>query len=254
MRIWPFNRYEQRADNSAYAQALVDAIQARAAGGTPALATATGAMEACAGFVSRAFMAAEVKGDDMVASALTPETMGMIGRALIRSGEVVFQIDTGGGRLALLPCESHEIDGMANPESWTYKLTVGGPDMSNEYERVSAAGVVHVRYAVDPSQAWKGIGPIQSAKLAGMLSANTAQSLGFESGMPIGAFLELPVDGEDTTITAMKKDIGRSKGSLLTVESGDWENAGEARANYEQKRFGAMPPVSMVELLSVSSA
>ena len=71
--------------------------------------------------------------------------------------------------------------------------------------------------------------------------------------MPRGGFIGLPVDGNDTTIATMRGDIRKAKGQILTVESGDWDNTGAANTTYDLKRFGGMPPDSMVELLSVAS-
>ena len=71
--------------------------------------------------------------------------------------------------------------------------------------------------------------------------------------MPRGGFLGLPVEGTDATIDKMRADIRTAKGSILTVESGDWDNTGADNATYELKRFGATPPDSMVQLLSVAS-
>ena len=111
VKIWPFNqKLETRADSS-YTDALVAAITANAGGQSTAFPSATGALEACAGMVSRAFMTAEVKSDPIVVEALTPDVLGMIGRALIRKGQIVQYIDTSSGSLRLLPCESHDVAG-----------------------------------------------------------------------------------------------------------------------------------------------
>lgn len=58
MRL-PWARLEKR--ESSYTDVLVDLIVQRAGGGA-ARATATGALEACAGVAARAFAAAEVGG------------------------------------------------------------------------------------------------------------------------------------------------------------------------------------------------
>ena len=126
VKIWPFNqKLETRADSS-YTDALVAAITANAGGQSTAFASATGALEACAGMVSRAFMTAEVKSDPFVVDALTPDVLGMIGRALIRKGQIVQYIDTSSGSLRLLPCESHDVAGYPDPATWRYTCTIGG--------------------------------------------------------------------------------------------------------------------------------
>ena len=54
---------------------------------------------------------------------------------------------------------------------------------------------------------------------------------------------------------AMQQDIKRSKGSILTVEGGDFDNPGDKRqADYMVKRFGAMPPDALVKLAEVATA
>ena len=62
--MWPFNRTEIR--ESSFTDALVSQIVARAGGAVSARPTATGALEACAGLVGRAFSAASVEGPPML--------------------------------------------------------------------------------------------------------------------------------------------------------------------------------------------
>ena len=105
-------KLEQRADSS-YTDALIAAITANSRGEQTAFPTATGALEMAAGFVGRAFQSAEVMGPAHVVDALGPAQMGLIGRSLIRRGELVLYIQVSGGRVTLLPCQSHDIDGGA---------------------------------------------------------------------------------------------------------------------------------------------
>ena len=194
--IWPWStKPEHRADSS-YTDALIAAITANAAGRNTAFPAATSALEACAGFVGRAFASAEVQAPPMFAEALSPSCMALIGRALIRRGEVVFLISAAGGRLSLLPCESHDIDGGPNPATWMYRCTVGGPERTLTWDHVPAEGVVHLTYARDPERHWRGYGPLQVAQLAGRLSAATSASLANEAGRPHGSFLALPGPGK----------------------------------------------------------
>ena len=39
----------------------------------------------------------------------------------------------------------------------------------------------------------------------------------------------LPVDGDDATVDSMRADIKKSKGAILTVEGGDFDNSGDKR-------------------------
>ena len=123
MKFWPFgNQLEKR--ESAYSNAVIAALVSRAEGKSLAVPSATAALEACAGTVGRGFAAAEIAGPTAITRALTPSIMEMVGRSLIRVGEVVFLIDTTGGELRLLPTEAHDIEGGPDPESWTYRLDV----------------------------------------------------------------------------------------------------------------------------------
>ena len=251
MKLWPFgNRLETRADS--YTDAVIAGLLSRAQGKTLAIPSATAALEACAGLTGRAFAASEVTGPEAIISALTPSTMELIGRALIRHGEIVFLISTTGGELRLLPSETHDIEGGPDPSTWSYRLTLGGPSRTATYDYVPAQSVLHFRYASDPP--WRGNGPVQVAALAGQLSAETVRALANEASGPVGRLLGVPADGADSTVEALKSDIASARGRTAIIESGDWGAAGgDARVSLKSERFGAEPPSSMVALLSVAS-
>ena len=125
--------------------------------------------------MGRAFAASEVAGPDSLIQALTPSIMEMIGRSLIRVGELVLLIDTQGGRLRLLPAESHDVEGGPDPSTWEYRLTLGGPSKTITHDFVPSQQVLHFKYAPDPSTPWRGNSPISVAHLAGKLSAETVK-------------------------------------------------------------------------------
>lgn len=247
--MWPFRKRETRS-TGAYTEALIASLVASADGASTAFPSATGALEAAAGFVGRAFASADVQASPAIAAVLDPACRALIGRSLIRDGDLVMliRVDIEGG-LRLIPARSYDVTGGPEPESWTYRVTAGGPTRLWTIANVPAESIVHVRYAVDPAATWRGISPVTVASLAGKLSAETASALADESGMPRGAFLPLPVDGNDPTIGGLKKDIAAAAGRLLTVEAGDWDNAGTGRAaGWQAERFGASPPDALVEL------
>ena len=247
-----FGGLRTRADSS-YTDALIAAITANAGNTTTAFPTATAALEACAGFYGRAFAASEISAPDSIARLLTPDVMQLIGRSLIRRGEIVYYMSVRGGVLDLMPCAFHDIDGEPNRESWTYRCTVGGPERTWTYDAIPGAGVLHFQYANDVETPWRGVSPLGVAMLAGRLSAETAAALADESGSVHGSFVEVPVD-PDATVDPLKADIKRAKGALLMVEAGDYDNAGRGRqADYKQKRFGADPPASLVALHTEAS-
>ena len=58
-------------------------------------------------------------------------TLSMIGRALIRQGEIVFAIEVRDGRVMLaIPASSWDVTGDVDPASWSYSLTLGGPSQA----------------------------------------------------------------------------------------------------------------------------
>ena len=253
MKLWPFgNKLETRADS--YTDTVINAILSKAQGKTLSIPTATAALEACAGTVGRGFSASEVSGPDSLTSALTPGVLALIGRSLIRLGEVVFLIDSTSGRLRLVPAETHDVEGGPFPDEWEYRLTLCGPSRTITYDYVPAASVLHFRYSVDTSTPWRGNGPLAVANLAGRLSAETVNALANESSGPVGRLLGIPVDGADATVGGLKADIANARGKMALLETGDWGNAGgDARVGLKSERFGAEPPASLVALVSVAS-
>ena len=246
-------RLEKRADSS-YTDALVSALTSNAGGRALAIPTATAALESCAGFISRSFAGAIVKSDSGIDRLLNPPMLSMIGRALIRRGEIVFYIDASvEGGIFLLPCETWDVTGGPNPETWTYRCTVGGPQSTVSYDRVPAQGVLHISYAVDAERPWRGFGPLYVASLGGRLSAETASALADESAGPRGSFLPVPT-AQVGAIGGMTADIRKARGDMLLAEGGDWDNvASGATARYEAKRFGAEPPQGLVDLHKLAS-
>ena len=249
-----FKRGLEKRDSS-YTDALVAAITANAGGKASAFPTATAALESCAGFISRAFAGAEVSSASGVDRLLDPPMLSLVGRALIRRGEIVFYIDSSlDGGVALLPCETFDVAGGPAPNSWTYRCTLGGPGATHSFDNVPAEGVVHLSYARDPERPWRGLSPLSAASLAGRLSAETSAALADEASGPRGSFLPVPVDGDDATISTMLASINKTRGQMLMAESGDWDNiASGASARFEQKRFGANPPSALVELHKLAS-
>ena len=78
-------------------------------------------MEAAAGALSRAFMAAEVSGPTWALKALNPVFLGQVGRDLIRSGDSMHRIDVDGmGMLRLTPSSQWYFTGRGSRiEDWT---------------------------------------------------------------------------------------------------------------------------------------
>ena len=248
--MWPWTT-EKR--NDSYTDALVSLLQQGAGGGTGASVAGLGALEAAAGLIARCFAAAEVSGPAHAVQVLGPDVLSQVGRALIRSGEAVYFMDVQAGRLILLPAQSWDVFGSAHPSTWTYRLTLPGPDSLTTVDRVQAAGVLHFRYATDPSRPFRGVAPLTSAHLAGRLSAETAKALGDELSGPTGSLLPIAVDGADPTVAALKKDIRFLHGAVALVENiGNWATGGETTgggsSEWAPRRVGAAPPPGVVEV------
>ena len=258
---WPWqNRDADDAsadlETRSYSDAVVAAILAQAKGVT-AQPTTTAALEACAGLVGRSFAGARIEGaPDIIGDALTPSLMAMIGRALIRYGEIVLVPDVSdAGQLVLLPASSHTVTGTS--DAWEYQATLSGPSTTTTI-KLPADGVVHCRYACDPARPWRGIGPLGVASLAGKLSAETAKMLGDEAASPHGYVLPLPVDGADPTVEALKADLASAKGGLSLVQSTAGHYSTEdprsgPRQDWTAKRLGADVPDAMIRLAQMAS-
>ena len=251
MKFWFGNNLETRADS--FTDTLIAGLFNRASGRSLAVPSETAALEAAAGLVGRGFASAEIGGDASVTSALTPSVMSLVGRELIRRGELVFKIDTSNAGLKLLPAQSWDITGDPDPASWTYRLDLAGPSRTVTYDALPASGCLHFRYASSPSSPWAANGPIQVAVLAGRLSSETARALGEESSGPVGRLLGVPIDGADATVAGLKADIRDARGRMALLEAGDWGNAGEAKTALKSERFGADPPPGLVALMSAAS-
>ena len=247
---WPWSKTEKR--ESSYTDLLVALAVNRAGGNASAAPTATAALEACSGLVARAFAGAKVTGPQAFTDALTPTVRALIGRSLIRSGEAVFAIDVSEGRIRLWPSSDHDVFGGYDPASWEYRLNLAGPSRFNTRTHVPNSGVVHVKYMVDPSRPWRGVGPLQSAALSGKLSAETVKALGDEASGPRGSLLPVPnKDGDDPTLDGLKADIRTLNGNLALVESmGSGWGADTTQTRPHQdflaKRLGAAPPAALI--------
>ena len=182
----------------------------------------------------------------------------MIGRSLIRQGEVLFAIEVRDGRVVLIPAASWDVTGEHDPASWSYRLVLGGPSRLTTLSPVPGEGMVHIRLQADPEQPWRGVSPLASAALAGRLSAETVMALADEASGPRGFLLPSPVDGADPTISALKSDIRALRGKVALVESqsAGWASDGaqtRPRGDWEARRLGAAPGAPLIEQADLAS-
>ena len=252
---WPWARTENR--ESSYTELLVGLALSRANGsaGTAKIG-ASGALQACVGLLARSFAAARVEGPANLTAGVTPLVLSTIGRALMRAGEAVYVIDLdAGGTVRLQPASFWEIQGDIDESTWLYRVNLPGPSTTRT-RRVPSDGLIHVRYETDPDRPWKGVGPIQSASLAGRLSAETQAALADGESGPRGNVLPLPIPGDDPSIELLRSDLKNLSGQLATVQSVQSLHAGAAgnapKNDWQISRIGANPPAAEVELLTRS--
>ena len=250
---WAQDTVEVRHESDLILAALI--ARGGASGGRSlASVQATAALESAAGLTGRSFAAADVDGPPMFTSAITPDLLEVIGRELIRRGELVCLIDTSDG-LALWPAQSYDVDGPPDPRRWWYRVTIGGPSHTWTQINVPAADVLHFRYGVDPAQPWRGRSPLGIAADSGRLSAETVSALATEAGQSVGGLLGIPTDGRDPTVDGLRQDLNNLKGQIALIETKDWGGApGGGEVVIRPERVGANPPQSMVELAAHASA
>ena len=263
---FPWSKNEQiehRQDS--YTNTLINAIVSRSGGGSLAVPSATAAVEACSSLVARAFAAAEVKAPAAIQRVLTPALLSMIGRAMIQTGDLAIYISVDERGLMLSPASGYTVTGPYIPDAWRYQIHLPGPSEQTTVNPVTPDSVLHFKYQIDPARPWKGVGPIQAAKLAGSLSANTIAALADEAGGPHG-FL-MPVSQADTglagdendPLASLRADLNSLKGNLALVESqrGVFSTAagseGPRSDEYEVKRIGSHPPDSLINQARLAS-
>ena len=259
--MWPFNRNSgakaSRAgmETQPFTDALVKALISEAGGTTPGDPAALWALEAAAALYARAFSAAKITGDRT--AGITPAMMALIGRNLIRRGDSLHVIELRRGRVDYIPAGSWDVRGGWDEENWFYRADLFGPS-GNITRFVQAAGVVHIRYAVDPATPWHGIGPLGWARDSATLGANLEKRLGEEVGGAVAHVLPVPSDGgdgeDDDPLAELKADIRGAKGRTILTETtaaGWGEGRGAApQSDWKPQRIGAHPPEVLKALRS----
>ena len=170
---WPWqSRREHRAS---FTDALVNAFFVGATGTTARDAHETAALEACVSLYSSCFAVAKV---EPMVEAVTPATLALIARNMIRQGADLHLIALEDGMVKLRPVGTWHVIGPPDPAAWRYRVDTFGPtDHVTRY--VPAAAVLHFMYAVDPVKPWLGIPPLgwasATASLAGGLERDACR-------------------------------------------------------------------------------
>ena len=192
---WPWSKPESREAVGGYTGIISALIGAQAAG-TTQQASATAALEACAGALSRSFMAAKVEAPPDIAEAVSPRTLGQIGRDLVRVGESLHVIRTMGGKLRLIPSSTWYWEGDADPSTWLCTATSYGPSGSSTW-RLPMDSVVYIAWGSPTARPFHGLSPSSWSADTSRLMANTERALADEAGGPVAQLLPVPQDGGD---------------------------------------------------------
>ena len=255
---WPWARPEHRASaTDALVQAILGAAQGNATGDWRAIA----ALETAVSLYASAFAVSTVICENArVTAALTPSFLATVARALIRRGEYLAAIEATPARgLELLTAGSWDIRGGPAEDGWFYRCDLFGPS-GTVSRTVPSAQVLHMRYAVDPARAWRGLSPLEWANSTGALAGNLEHRLGEEAGAPVGAYLALPradgvdPDDPDDPLADIRADIRGASGHqvlLETTAAAFGEGRGAApTTDWKPNRFGANPPPTLDALRS----
>ena len=257
MMRWPWQpRTEDRQAVGGYTSIISALIGAQAAG-TTQQASATAAVEAVAGSLSRAFADARVDGPADVVAAITPRTLAQIGRDLVRVGESLHVIRMSNGRLRLFPASTWYWEGGADPADWLCTATVYGPSGSSTW-RLPQSSVVFTTWGAPTARPYHGLSPGTWAADTSRLVANTERALANEAGGPVAQLLPVPADGGDGAdegadqLSGLKADIKDAKGcgAAGRDDLGGWDQGAvnAPRADWKQQRLGPMPPEALVKL------
>ena len=256
---WPWQRAEDRSAEGGYTGIISQLVELQAAG-TTQQASATAAMEAAAGALSRAFIAATVDAPADIAEAVSPRVLGQIGRDLVRVGESLHVIRMSGGTLHLSPASTWYWEGGANPRDWTCTATTYGPSDSETY-RVPFDSVVFITWGSPTARPYHGLGPGSWARDTARLMSNAERALADEAGGPVAQLLAIPQDpgedgSDDDPLAPLKATIKAAKGNALLLET-TAGGFGEGRVaapqhDWKAQRLGPSPPEAFGKLAEAS--
>ena len=268
---WPWSRKpERRESGGGYSDAILAAIEAQASAKV-ADASATAAIEAAAGLLSRAFASAAVDGPGWARDAISPVWLAQVGRSLIREGESLSVMLMRDGRPELVPAASwdfgHARDG-ANDEieaTWRCRATTYGPT-STTSRWLGREQVVFIPWGTSPGIRYRGRSPMGWAATTARLHGEVERSLADESAGPLAQILSIPeganqageADGDDP-LASLRATIGAARGKALTLETtasgwADKTTAPPPGRDWKPSRLGPQPPEAMVRLADAAFA
>ena len=230
-------RVHAALEQRGYADLLLAGLDATVSGSTGNVLR-TGAVEIASGIWSRTLAAAKVDGT----SVLTPAVRHMIGRQLIRNGEIVFTLDVVNGQLSIRPASHFEV-----LEGYRYRCDVMHPPGRSVVRVVPAERVLHFRWATDPREPWRGIGPLSNATLLAKVAALTETKLAEDLAAPVAHIVPIPSDGGADALVQLRADIAGARGAAILTETtaSGWDEGSRAGtlADWRARRLGPGDPV-----------
>ena len=228
MRLWPWGgRRERGSENRTgaftgtedrnYTDTLTERLEDEAVRGK-ATATEIAATEAAAGWIGRCFAAAEVAGDRF--GVVSRAVLELIGRELVRRGEMVFVIE--GPPIRLIPAGNWNVHGIEDPETWRYRVDTFGPD-STRTRWEPGAGVVHARVNCDPRRPYEGRSALEVARSSAATAAAAERSSEAEARVPVNRIAPIPASDDDRK----KYRAALKRGGIRVVSSQAAYTAGQ---------------------------
>ena len=253
---WPWQKTEARSSAGDFTDLILRAVEADTAATTADVA-ATAAVEAAAGTLGRALAGATVEGPSWAQEAVTGEFLGLVGRDLIRRGQSLHAIRTGGdGRLLLAPCSDwYWMQGNHDPSTWRVQASSYGPTATETWQ-LPLDAVLFMVWGRRSENPYTGTGPLTFAATSAKLAFHAESTLANEAAGPLAQLLAVPQDGGsgegDDPLRELKYDLATAKGRALLVETvaGAWGEGREAapRRDWQAARLGPQPPDAMVRL------
>jgi len=148
-------------------------------------ATALVAAETAIGLWERCLASATVEPMNNRLAGITPAFMALVGRILAAIGNLVCKIAVQGTRVMLTPASTWDAFGLADPETWTYRLDLVWPS-STESVGLPGAAVLHFRTGADSFQPWRGVARLRRSSGTAALAAAVELSLSKEARLPTG--------------------------------------------------------------------
>ena len=253
---WPWSRPETRS--AAYTDSvLLAAVNSAEGSAYVGDSRTTAALETVCRLYQSVFAVAKVSSSSTaVARAMTSTWLSSVVRAMLRDGEYICEVTSDSGRLAFLPSAQVDVQGGPRPSSWRYSMVMDGPTGSSTHT-VPGSDVLHLRWSVDPSRPWSGVGPMQAASRTSMLVGSLETRQAEEAAAPVGAILPVakgPQDPDDEAdpLTQLRADLRQIGGRTILTETqmATGDRATSPLSDFAAKRMGGHVPTTMVALRS----